>query len=91
MQGLILHELVKENFVYNNQQKLVFWNHQSTIVKARRLDARSILLVSKTLRAAKDERHLLSCLTTFHHYLFLRRHHGWIHEEIFEMFKNPEN
>ena len=33
--------------------------------------------------AAKDERHLLSCLTTVHH--ILRLHHGWIYEEIVEI------
>ena len=40
------------------------------------------------LRAAKDKRHLLSCLTTVHHCLFLRPHHSWIHGEIF--FLQPE-
>ena len=35
--------------------------------------------IRRTLRAAKDERHLLSCLTTVHHCLFLRPHHSWIH------------
>ena len=34
----------------------------------------------RTLRAAKlDERHLLSFLTTVHHFLFLRPPHSWIH------------
>ena len=38
--------------------------------------------ISRTLRAAKDERYLLSCLTTVHHSLFLRPHHSWIHGEF---------
>ena len=35
--------------------------------------------IRRTLRAAKDERHLLTCLTTAHRCLFLRPHHSWIH------------
>ena len=39
--------------------------------------------IRRTLRAAKDERHLLSCLTTVYQCLFLRPHHSWIHGEMF--------
>ena len=41
--------------------------------------------IRRTLRAAKDERHLPSCLTTVHRCLCLRTHHSWIHGEIFEI------
>ena len=46
----------------------------------------AVLEIRRTLRAAKDKRHLLSCLTTVHHCLFLRPHHSWIHGEIFEIY-----
>ena len=39
--------------------------------------------IRRTLRAAKDERHLLSCLTTVHHRLFLTPHHSWMIHSIF--------
>ena len=42
--------------------------------------------IRKTLWVAKDKRHLLSCLMTLHHCLFLRPHHSWIHGEIFEIY-----
>ena len=37
----------------------------------------------------REIRHLLSCLTTVHHCLFLRPHHSWIHGESFEIY-NPK-
>ena len=40
--------------------------------------------IRRTLRAAKDERHLLSSLMTVDHSLFLRPYHSWINGEIFE-------
>ena len=47
--------------------------------------------IRRTLRTAKDERHLLRFfLTTVHHCLFLRPHHSWIHGEILLDLK-PEN
>ena len=49
----------------------------------------AVLEIRRTLRAAKDKRHLLSCLTTVHHCLFLRPHHSWIHGERFEIY-NPK-
>ena len=54
-------------------------------MRARRLQGVYCRFEIRILRAAKDERHLLSCLTTVHHCLFPRPHHGWIHEEIFEI------
>ena len=53
-------------------------------MKAWRLDTRSILPFSNQENALSS--HLLSCLTTVHHFLFLRPFHGWIHEEIFEIW-----
>ena len=41
--------------------------------------------IRRTLRAAKNERHLLSSLMTVDHSLFLRPYHSWIHGEIFEI------
>ena len=41
--------------------------------------------IRRTLRAAKDERHLLSSLMTVDHSLFLRPYHSWINGEIFEI------
>ena len=73
VQGLILHQPVKDSFVYSNQQKLVF------------LESYCRFEIRKMLWAAKDERHLPSCLVTVHHFLFLRPHHGWIHKELFEI------
>ena len=43
----------------------------------------------RTLRAAKDKRHLLSCLTTVHHCRFLRPYHRWIRGEMFQIY-NPK-
>ena len=45
--------------------------------------------IRRTLRAAKDKKHLLSCLTTVHHCLFVRPHHSWSHGEMFEIY-NPK-
>ena len=41
--------------------------------------------IRRALRAAKDERHLLSSLMTVDHSLFLRPYHSWINGEIFEI------
>ena len=59
-------------------------------MRARRLQRVYFRFGIRTLRAAKDERHLLSRLTTVHHCLFLRPHHSSlihsiIHGEIFEI------
>ena len=53
-------------------------------MKAWRLDTRSILPFSNQENASSS--HLLSCLTTVHHCLFLRTFHNWIREEIFEIW-----
>ena len=57
MQGLILygHQPVKDNPVYNDQEKQVFLN-SSSIMRARRLQE---TVLPRMLRAAKDERHSL--------------------------------
>ena len=66
MQGLILygHQLVKDNSVYNNQQKLdVFLNSSSImklgVYKKRLQELYCRFEIRRTLRAAKDERHVL--------------------------------
>ena len=60
--------------------------NSSSSMRARRLqEVYCRFEIRRTLRAAKDERRLLSCLTNVHHYLFLRPHHSWIHGEIFEI------
>ena len=57
--------------------------NSSSIMRARRLqEVYCRFEIRRTLRAAKDERHLLRCLTTVHHCLILR---SWIHGEIFEI------
>ena len=61
MQGLILygHQPVKDNSVYNNQQKQVFLN-SSSIMRARRLqEVYCRFEIRGTLRTAKDEGHVL--------------------------------
>ena len=58
------------------------FSNSSSIIRPRRLqEVYCRFEIRRTLRAAKDKRHLLSCLTTVHHCLFLRPHHSWIHGE----------
>ena len=72
-----------------------FWPTDYSILRAWRLQEafpRSIycrLEIWRTRRAAKYKRHLLSCLMTVHHCLFLRLDHSWIHGEIVEIY-NPK-
>ena len=59
MQGSILHQPVKDNFVYNHQQKLVFLEssvHEYEL-KARRLDTRSILPFWNLKNASSSQRY----------------------------------
>ena len=51
--------------------------YSSSIMRARRLqEVNCRFEIRRTLRAAKDERHLLSSLMTVDHSLFLRPHHS---------------
>ena len=48
--------------------------------------------IRTTLGAAKDKRHLLSCLTAVHSCLFLRPHQSWIGgDEGVESERTPVN
>ena len=62
------------------------FSNSSSIIRARRYrEVYCRFEIRRTLRAAKDERHLLSCLMNVHHCLFLRPHHCWIHREHCEI------
>ena len=59
-------------------------------MRARRLqDVYCRFEIRRMLRAAKDNRHLLSCLTAVRRCPFLRPHQSRIHGEIFEIY-NPK-
>ena len=62
------------------------FSNSSSIIRARRYqEVYCRFEIRRTLRAVKDERHLLSCLMNVHHCLFLRPHHCWIHREHCEI------
>ena len=77
----------------NNKRLLFNFNQQRLPLTEGGLPVQEVYCrfeIRRTLRAAKDERQLLSCLTTVRHFLFLRPHHSWIHGD-FVLDLKPEN